>query len=98
MNHAHTNSPLHSPLIPIVPSKRCRFLSIQLPYSFIKRMEECNCIFGQQQLDNIHTTINLIQNRNKLEKMDSLKKAHIQKCIHWCIQYKMPIEEHQPVR
>jgi hypothetical protein len=66
-----------------------RFLDIPIPYIFIKRMEECNAVIGQQQLDNIYTTINLIDNKHKNEKIEYLKKINIQKCIYWCIQHDM---------
>jgi len=67
-----------------------RFLNINIPYIFIKRIEECNAVIGQQQLENIYTTINLIDNKHKNEKIEYLKKTNIQKCIHWCIEHDMP--------
>lgn len=67
-----------------------RFLYLNIPYIFIKRIEECNAVIGQQQLENIYTTINLIDNRHKNEKIEYLKKINIQKCINWCIEHDMP--------
>lgn len=72
--------------IHIVP----RFLKINIPYIFIKRVEECNAVIGQQQLENIYSTINLIDNKHKNEKIDYLKKINIQKCVNWCIEHDMP--------
>ena len=72
--------------IHIVP----RFLKINIPYIFIKRVEECNAVIGQQQLENIYSTINLIDNKHKNEKIDYLKKTNIQKCVNWCIEHDMP--------
>jgi len=72
--------------IHIVP----RFLNLNIPYIFIKRIEECNAVIGQQQLENIYTTINLIDNKHKNEKIEYLKKTNIQKCIHWCVEHDMP--------
>jgi hypothetical protein len=43
--------------------------NFNLPYYFINRVEEFNAIFGQQQIENISTTLNLIDN-NKYDKLD----------------------------
>jgi 23S rRNA U2552 (ribose-2'-O)-methylase RlmE/FtsJ len=64
-----------------------RFLSIPVSYFFTSRMEEYNAIFGQQQIENIHYTISLIDNKNKQEKIDNLIKMNIQKCVTWCMKY-----------
>jgi 23S rRNA U2552 (ribose-2'-O)-methylase RlmE/FtsJ len=65
------------------------FLSIPLQYIFIKRIEECNSVIGQQQLENIYSTINLIENKHKNDKIDFLKKTNIQRCVAWCVQHNM---------
>jgi 23S rRNA U2552 (ribose-2'-O)-methylase RlmE/FtsJ len=64
-----------------------RFLSIPVSYFFTSRIEEYNAIFGQQQIENIHYTISLIDNKNKQEKIDNLIKVNIQKCVAWCMKY-----------
>ena len=64
-----------------------RFLSIPVSYFFTSRIEEYNAIFGQQQIENIHYTISLIDNKNKQEKIDNLIKTNIQKCVAWCMKY-----------
>ena len=51
---------------------------------FINKIEEYNAIFGQQQIENISGTLNLINCKNKNDKIESLKKININKCIHWC--------------
>jgi len=51
---------------------------------FINKIEEYNAIFGQQQIENISGTLNLINCKNKNDKIESLKKNNINKCIHWC--------------
>jgi hypothetical protein len=61
-----------------------RFLTIPVAYYFQKKVEEYNAIFGQQQIDNIHFTILLIDNKNKQDRIDALIKTNVQKCIHWC--------------
>ena len=66
-----------------------RILSIEIPYIFTRRVEEYNAIFGQQQIESITSTLNLIDN-NKYDRLDSMKKNNIQKCINWCQKYKLP--------
>ena len=39
------------------------------------------------KLENIITTLNIIGSRNNHDKIDSLKKINIQKCISWCEKY-----------
>lgn len=65
-------------------------LNIELPYIFINKLEEANTVLGQQQIENIITTIELLENNNKQNKLSVLKKTNIQKCINWCIKYHEP--------
>ena len=51
---------------------------------FINKIEEYNAIFGQQQIENISSTLNLIHCKNKNEKIETFKKNNINKCIQWC--------------
>lgn len=66
-----------------------RFLNIPISYYFLVKMEEYNAIFGQQQIENIHYTISLIENKQKQDKIDNLVKINIQKCIQWCLKHKI---------
>ena len=66
-----------------------RFLNINVPYLYINKIEDINAILGQQQLENILSTLHLLDN-NKPEKLDTIKKNNIQKCIQWCIKNRMP--------
>jgi 23S rRNA U2552 (ribose-2'-O)-methylase RlmE/FtsJ len=59
---------------------------LKLPYYFVNKVEEVNAIFGQQQIENINMTLNLIDN-NKYDKLELIKKNNIHKCIQWCKQY-----------
>jgi hypothetical protein len=61
-----------------------RFLNIPIYYYFINKLEEYNAILGQQQIENIHYTISLIEHKYKQDKIDNLIKINIQKCIQWC--------------
>ena len=57
---------------------------------FLNKMEECNIIIGQQQIDVYDQMINLIKNKNKVEKTETIRKHNVQKCINWCDKYKIP--------
>jgi 23S rRNA U2552 (ribose-2'-O)-methylase RlmE/FtsJ len=76
-------------LFPILDDKPIqRFLNIDIPHLFINKLEDINAIIGQQQLENILGTLYLLDN-NKPEKLDTIKKNNIQKCVQWCIKYKL---------
>jgi len=66
------------------------FFDFELPYLFINKVEEYNAILGQQQIDTIVSTIYLIDNNNKYDKVEHLKKKYIQKCIAWCQKFNIP--------
>jgi len=65
-------------------------LNSQLPYYFLNKIEESNIIIGQQQLEHLDRVINIIKNKNGFEKMESLKKNNIEKCMQWCEKNKLP--------
>ena len=67
-----------------------RFLNTPLTYHFIIKMEEYNAVFGQQQLENIHYTISLIESKHKHDKLEQLLKTNISKCVYWCNKYRIP--------
>jgi 23S rRNA U2552 (ribose-2'-O)-methylase RlmE/FtsJ len=67
-----------------------RFINIPLSYCFTSKLEEYNAIIGQQQIEIIHYTISLIENKHKQEKIDNLIRSNIQKCIQWCTKYNIP--------
>ena len=64
-------------------------LNIRLPYLYINKIEDINAILGQQQLENILSTLHILDN-NKPDRLDSIKKNNILKCIQYCIKYKLP--------
>ena len=64
-----------------------RFLSLPITLLFITKLEEYNAIFGQQQIENIHYTLTLIDSQNKDEKMNALLKNNVKKSTDWCIKY-----------
>jgi hypothetical protein len=65
-------------------------LNHELPYFFVNRIEEPNAIIGQQQLEAYDHVINIYKNKNKDDKIDTLKRNHIQKCIQWCEKNQIP--------
>lgn len=70
--------------------KVLRFFNTPLNYNFVIKMEEYNAVFGQQQIENIHYTISLIENKFKQEKIDKLLKINVSKCIYWCNKHTVP--------
>ena len=68
-----------------------RFLNLKLSNIFITKLEEYNAIFGQQQIENIHYTLCLIENKNKQEKINQLIQNNTEKCIYWCQKHNIPI-------
>jgi len=65
-------------------------LNFKLPCIFTSKIEEINSVLGQQQIECIINTLQLIENQNNSEKLEQLKQNNIQKCINWCIKYKIP--------
>ena len=65
-----------------------RILTFEIPYMFMVRFEEINAIIGQQQIECIINTLNLINHKNKNDKLEQLKNNHITKSTNWCIRYK----------
>ena len=67
-----------------------KFFKFPIPYYYINRIEECNAILGQQQIENINFTISLIDSKKNNEKLEQIKKNNIQKCIIWCSKHNLP--------
>lgn len=62
----------------------------EIPYYILNRIEESNLIIGQQQMESFDQLINIFKSKNRDEKIDNLKKNHIQKCIQWCEKNQLP--------
>ena len=74
-------------------NKQTKIISLidnELPYYFLNKIEESNIIIGQQQLEHFDSLINIIKNKNKHDKIETLKRNNIQKCILWCEKNKIP--------
>lgn len=66
------------------------FLDFDIPIYFLTKIDDMNNTLGQQQLESLDLIINLIKNKNKEDKIQTIKKYHIQKSISWCEKHKMP--------
>jgi hypothetical protein len=66
------------------------FLKNEIPYYFLNKIEESNAVIGQQQLESYDQIINIFKHKNKEEKIENLKRNHIQKCIQWCEKNQIP--------
>ena len=64
-----------------------KILTCKIPLHFTKQVEDINVIFGQQQIENIHYTISLIDKQPKSDKLEQLIRQNTTKCINWCIDH-----------
>jgi hypothetical protein len=65
-------------------------LDNDFPYYFINKLEESNVVIGQQQLEALDQIINIFNNKNREDKIELLKRNHLQKCIYWCEKNQLP--------
>jgi hypothetical protein len=66
------------------------FIKNDIPYYFSNKIEEVNAVIGQQQLEAYDQILNIFKNKNRNEKIEILKRNHIQKCIQWCEKNQLP--------
>lgn len=64
-----------------------RLLDIPVPVHFVKHVEEMNAVFGQQQIENIHYTISIIDKHAKNDRLEQMTKQNMQKCVAWCVAH-----------
>lgn len=66
-------------------------LNTEVPIHIKNAIQEINCIFVERQLENINSTLSLIQNKNRNKVIEYYNVKHIEMCIEWCknhnIQY-----------
>lgn len=62
----------------------------ELPYYLLNKLEESNLVIGQQQLEAYDQIINIFKNKNREEKIENMKRTHIQKCVQWCEKNQLP--------
>lgn len=65
-------------------------LDFDIPYYFKNKIDDLNIIIGQQQLEALDQIISVYKNKNKNDKIESIKKGNIQKSVSWCEKYKIP--------
>ena len=65
-------------------------LDFDIPNFFLMKMNDMNIIIGQQQLESLDMVINILKNKNKEDKIETIKKSNIQKSVVWCEKYKIP--------
>jgi hypothetical protein len=64
-----------------------------IPYYFTIKLEDIIIIIGQQQIDSLDLIINILKNKNREEKIETIKKSNIQKSVTWCEKYKIPFNK-----
>jgi hypothetical protein len=67
-----------------------QILNFDIPYYFKIKINDLNIIIGQQQLESLDQIISIYKNKNKDDKIESIKKSNIQKSVSWCEKYKIP--------
>lgn len=55
-----------------------------IPYYFLNKVNDMNIMIGHQQIESINVLFSILNSKNKQDKIEYLKKNHIQKCISWC--------------
>ena len=68
-----------------------RFLNIDISRHFKNKVEEYNAISGQQQMETIQNTLNLITSHTKSDKLDSIIKVNVSRCIKWCEKHNVEV-------
>lgn len=61
-----------------------------IPCYFKNKIDDLNMIMGHQQLDALDQIVSIYKNKNKLDKIETIKKNNIQKSVSWCEKYKIP--------
>ena len=57
---------------------------------FMNKIEDSNINIGHQQIEHLDLLLHIIKNKNRDDKIDTLKKNNIIKCIQWCEKFKIP--------
>jgi len=65
-------------------------LDFHIPCFYKNKIDDLNIIIGQQQLEALDQIISIYKNKNKIDKIESIKKHNIQKSVSWCEKYKIP--------
>jgi hypothetical protein len=65
-------------------------ISEDIPYYLLNKIDDMNVIIGQQQLEALNQIICVLKNKNKEEKIETIKKNNILKSVIWCEKFKIP--------
>jgi hypothetical protein len=65
-------------------------LDFDIPNYFLTKLDDMNIIIGQQQIESLDMVINILKNKNRVDKLETIKKSNIQKSVAWCDKYKIP--------
>ena len=65
-------------------------LDHEIPYYYLLKIDDMNIISGQQQLESLDLIINILKNKNKEEKIETMRKTNIHKSVLWCEKHKKP--------
>jgi len=65
-------------------------LDYDIPCYFTIKLDDINITFGQYQLESLDILIGILKNKNKDDKLETIKKINIQKSVEWCEKYKIP--------
>jgi len=65
-------------------------LDFNIPTYYMIKIVDINSLVGQQQLECLNSILNILQNKNKKDKIESYQKICVQKSILWCEKYKIP--------
>ena len=73
------------------------FQNITIPNMYVNTIREINSIIGQNQLENINSTIMMIEQPKRKERLKLFIKENIARCIEWCkennIEYENNIDK-----
>ena len=84
---------IHSKLHPLCETEKQQIETLfhfSVPCYFRNKIDEINVIIGQQQLEALEGILSIYRNKNKQDKIETMKKANIQKSILWCEKYRIP--------
>lgn len=66
-----------------------RIFSNEIPYFYLSKLEECNAIIGQQQIEHILFTLSLLENP-KPQRLETIRRRHVYLCLKWCEKHGIP--------
>ena len=65
-------------------------IDIPIQKIYLDTVIEANSILGNKQIENINSTIKLINLKDRSDKLYNLKSANISRCIKWCSKNGIP--------